>query len=261
MSIQVPKQKAKSSMNRTDASNKVLLRAEHVSKEYEDGKVKALVDVTFEIRHGDYLAVVGPSGSGKSTMLNIVGALDMPTSGEVFFDGKRLSEIPSLDWLRSHKIGFVFQSFYLLPTLSALENVQIPMFELEMTSKARTDKARELLEAVNMGHRIKHLPSELSVGERQRVAIARSLANDPILLLADEPTGNLDSKNGELILKLFDQLHRDRDLTLVVITHSKEVAEAAHRVISFRDGRIEDDQINPEPRIIAAGISTTKATQ
>ncbi len=261
MSTHIPTKKAPSSMNRADASHSVLLRAEHVSKEYEDGKVKALVDVTFEIRHGEYLAVVGPSGSGKSTMLNIVGALDMPTSGEVYFDGKRLSEIPSLDWLRSHKIGFVFQSFYLLPTLSALENVQIPMFELDMTSRERTEKARELLEAVNMGHRVKHLPSELSVGERQRVAIARSLANDPILLLADEPTGNLDSKNGALILQLFDQLHRERELTLVVITHSKEVAEAAHRVISFRDGRIEDDQINPEPHIPETLASTTRATQ
>ena len=261
MSILHPITKASSSMNHSDASNQILLRAENVSKEYEDGKVKALVDVTYEIRHGEYVAVVGPSGSGKSTMLNIVGALDVPTSGEVYFDGKSLSEIPSLDWLRSHKIGYVFQSFYLLPTLSALENVQIPMFELEMTARERTQKAKELLDAVNMGHRVKHLPSELSVGERQRVAIARSLANDPILLLADEPTGNLDSKNGALILELFDKLHRERDLTLVVITHSREVAEAAHRVISFRDGRIEDDQLNPNPRIPDTAATPTKATQ
>ena len=261
MSILLPLTKASSSMSDSDASNKVLLRAENVSKEYEDGKVKALVDVTFEIRHGEYVAVVGPSGSGKSTMLNIVGALDIPTSGEVYFEGEALSKIPSLDWLRSHKIGYVFQSFYLLPTLSALENVQIPMFELNMTSRERVEKAQELLAAVNMSHRFKHLPSELSVGERQRVAIARSLANDPILLLADEPTGNLDSKNGALILELFDQLHRERDLTLVVITHSKEVADAAHRVISFRDGRIEDDQINPNPQIPDLSPATTKATQ
>lgn len=261
MSILHPLSRVSSSMNHSDVPNNVLLRAEHVSKEYEDGKVKALVDVTFEIRHGEYVAVVGPSGSGKSTMLNIVGALDVPTTGEVYFDGKALSQIPSLDWLRAHKIGYVFQSFYLLPTLSAMENVQIPMFELNMTSRERIDRAKELLDAVNMSHRYKHLPSELSVGERQRVAIARSLANNPILLLADEPTGNLDSKNGALILELFDQLHRERDLTLVVITHSKEVAEAAHRVISFRDGRIEDDQINPNPHIPELTPITTKATQ
>src|SRR5690606_22461694 len=146
-----------SSMNHSDVPNNVLLRAEHISKEYEDGKVKALVDVTFEIRHGEYVAVVGPSGSGKSTMLNIVGALDVPTTGEVYFDGKALSQIPSLDWLRAHKIGYVFQSFYLLPTLSAMENVQIPMFELNMTSRERIDRAKELLDAVNMSHRYKHL--------------------------------------------------------------------------------------------------------
>jgi putative ABC transport system ATP-binding protein len=226
-----------------------LLRAEKVSKLYPDGNVSALVDVSLEIRRGEYVAIMGPSGSGKSTLLNLIGALDTPTSGEVYFDGRPLSGCTSteLDRLRSQRIGFVFQSFHLLPTLTAAENVQIPMFELPFTPRQRSAKAEELLKLVDMSHRVNHLPSKLSVGERQRVAIARSLANDPILLLADEPTGNLDSRRGAEILELFARLHQERGTTLVVITHGQEVAEQAQRVVRVKDGRIDSDTRNAAP--------------
>lgn len=216
----------------------VVLRAEHVSRTYADGSVTALVDVSLDIRRGEYVAIMGPSGSGKSTLLNLLGALDRPTSGEVYFEGHPLSRLHDLDAFRSQKIGFVFQSFFLLPTLSAVENVQIPMFEGTLPPVQRARKAMELLETVGMSHRADHVPLKLSVGERQRVAIARSLANDPALLLADEPTGNLDSRSGNEVLDLFDRLHRQRGMTLVVITHSREVADRAERIVWIRDGRV-----------------------
>jgi len=216
----------------------VLLRADHVSRRYPDGDVSALDDVSLDIHRGEYLAIVGPSGSGKSTLLNLLGALDAPTSGQVYFEGKALSHWRSLDAFRSQKVGFVFQSFYLLPTLTAVENVQIPMFEGALSLNERIERAEELLKAVGLERRMRHRPAQLSVGERQRVAIARALANQPPLLLADEPTGNLDSHSGEDILDLFDQLHRERGETLVVITHSAEVAQRAQRVVEIRDGRI-----------------------
>jgi putative ABC transport system ATP-binding protein len=219
----------------------VLVRTEHLSKVYPDGNVNALCDVNVEIRRGEYVAIMGPSGSGKSTLLSMLGALDRPTSGEVCFEGERLSSMPSLDRFRSEKIGFVFQSFYLLPTLTALENVQIPMFESNRPVKERAAKAKELLASVGMSHRLHHLPSKLSVGERQRVAIARSLANDPVLLFGDEPTGNLDTKTAELILGLFAKLHDESGVTLVVVTHSDEVAARADRVIHIRDGQVVED--------------------
>jgi putative ABC transport system ATP-binding protein len=216
----------------------VLLRAENVGRTYSDGEVTALAGVNVEIRQSEYVAIMGPSGSGKSTLLNLLGTLDRPTSGELYFEEQPLSKLRDLDGFRARKIGFVFQSFYLLPTLTAVENVQIPMFETDLPVGERVKKAKALLDSVGMGHRVNHLPSQLSVGERQRVAIARSLANDPPLLLADEPTGNLDSRSGNDVLDLFDQLHRDRGKTLIVITHSEEVAERAERIIWIRDGRI-----------------------
>ena len=215
-----------------------ILRAEHISRIYPDGEVTALVDVSLNILRGEYVAIMGPSGSGKSTLLNLLGALDRPTEGEVYFEDEAMSSCPRLDRIRSRKIGFVFQSFYLLPTLTALENVQIPMFECRTTSREREARAHELLAAVGLGHRERHLPSQLSVGQRQRVAIARALANSPPLLLADEPTGNLDSRAGAEVLALFDQLQQERGLTLVVITHSQEVADRAGRVLHILDGRL-----------------------
>ncbi len=225
----------------TCSGSDLLIEAVHLSKVYTDGQVNALQDVNLAIRHGEYVAIMGPSGSGKSTLLNLLGALDLPTEGHVCFDGKPLDARRNLDAVRAKKIGFVFQSFHLLPTLSAVENVQIPMFELGMSPSERTEKANRLLEDVGMGHRLRHLPNRLSVGERQRVAIARSLANDPMLLLADEPTGNLDTKTAEDILALFAKLHRERSMTLLVITHSEEVGQRADRVIRIRDGQIESD--------------------
>lgn len=216
------------------------MRAVHVSRTYDDGRVQALVDVSLEIQKGEYLAIMGPSGSGKSTLLNLLGALDYPTSGEIVVEGKPFSKLGDLDRFRAETLGFVFQSFYLLPTLTAVENVQIPMFESALGSWERERKAGELLELVGLAHRRQHLPTKLSVGERQRVAIARALANDPKLLLADEPTGNLDSASGGVVLDLFDRLHRERGLTLVVITHGAEVAARAERTVWIRDGRLQD---------------------
>lgn len=228
-----------------NASSDPILRAEHLSKVYPDGKVAALVDVSLEIPRGQYLAIMGPSGSGKSTLLNLLGALDTPTSGEILFEGMPLDRFGSFDKLRVERIGFVFQSFHLLPVLTVLENVQIPMFETNRPTADRVRRARELLAAVNMSHRENHVPSQLSVGERQRVAIARALANDPALLLADEPTGNLDSRSGDEVLDLFDVLHREHGKTLVVITHSQEVADRAQRVVRIKDGRVASDSLNP----------------
>ncbi|MCM2373283.1 ABC transporter ATP-binding protein [Aporhodopirellula aestuarii] len=222
----------------------ILLAVEDVCKDYPDGNVHALDHVSFEIRAGEYVAIMGPSGSGKSTLLSILGTLDRPTSGKVIFEGKVVDSSTDLDELRSRAIGFIFQSFYLLPTLTALENVQVPMFGRGLTGAQRIEKARELIEAVGMTDRAKHLPKQLSVGQRQRIAIARSLANDPRLLLADEPTGNLDTVTAAGILELFAQLHDDRKMTLVTVTHSEEVAVAAQRVLRVRDGRIESDELN-----------------
>lgn len=228
-------------------TNHVLVHAEHLTKSYPEAHVQALVDVSFSVASGEYLAIMGPSGSGKSTLLNLLGALDRPTSGEVYFEGQPLSEISHLDRLRAEKIGFVFQSFYLLPMLTAIENVQIPLFESRLSAADRQKRAAEMLAAVGMSQRLKHLPNQLSGGERQRVAIARALANQPALLLADEPTGNLDTKTGDDILNLFDRLHDERNLTLIVISHSPEVAERAQRVLHVRDGKIESDERKGSP--------------
>jgi putative ABC transport system ATP-binding protein len=215
-----------------------LLRAERLCKTYPDGQVRALIDVSLGIGRGEYVAVMGSSGSGKSTLLNLLGALDNPTGGEVFFEERPLRAFGDLNTFRARKIGFVFQSFFLLPTLTAAENVQVPMFEAPLNARRRAQKALELLREVGMAHRVGHRPGQLSVGERQRVAIARALANDPVLLLADEPTGNLDSQTAGEVLDLFDGLHRDRGMTLVVVTHGEDVAARAQRVLRMRDGRL-----------------------
>jgi putative ABC transport system ATP-binding protein len=226
-------------------SESPILSAEHVSKIYTDGQVHALVDVSLDIYHGEYVSIMGHSGSGKSTLLNMLGMLDRPTSGEIYLDGQPVSQVRNLDTLRAQKIGFVFQSFYLLPVLSAVENVQVPMFEGTLPLAERPRKAAELLHLVNLGHRINHQPQKLSVGERQRVAIARALANDPLLLLADEPTGNLDSKSADSVFDLFAQLHRERGMTIVLITHSEDLGVRADRIIRMEDGRLISDSRSP----------------
>jgi putative ABC transport system ATP-binding protein len=219
-----------------------LLYADTLYKTYPDGDVHALNGVSLHVAAGEYAAITGPSGCGKSTLLNILGALDRPDKGEVYFRGEPLSGRRDLDRFRARQIGFVFQSFFLLPTLTTLENVQVPMFEgPPLGPRDRKRKAAELLELVGMAKRANHRPTQLSVGERQRVALARALANDPALLLADEPTGNLDSENAAHVLDLFAMMQRDRGLALLVITHSQDVAERADRVIKMRDGRVVSD--------------------
>ena len=214
-----------------------LLDAEGLIRTYPDGDVRALRGVSLAVAPGDFAAITGPSGCGKSTLLHLLGGLDRPDAGVVRFRGMSLDEL-GLDTYRSRHVGFVFQGFHLLPTLRALENVQVPMFESERPRGDWADHAAALLAEVGLGHRVRHRPARLSVGERQRVAIARALANEPDLILADEPTGNLDSHTEAEVLDLLDRLRRARPIALVVVTHSPEVAAAADRRIRLRDGLI-----------------------
>jgi putative ABC transport system ATP-binding protein len=216
-----------------------LLEGKDLTRVYPDGDVRALRGVSLTISQNESVAITGPSGCGKSTLLHLLGGLDRPTSGEVRFEGTPLGGL-DLDAYRARRIGFVFQSFYLLPTLSALENVQVPMFEAPWPRAERVGRAARLLDEVGLAHRRRHLPNRLSVGERQRVAVARALANEPTLLLADEPTGNLDSVAQNEVLDLLRRLRHERSLTLLVVTHSPDVASSADRVIKLRDGRIVD---------------------
>jgi len=220
------------------ASAAPLLRAERLVKHYPDGNVQALRGVSLEISAAESVAITGPSGCGKSTLLHLLGGLDRPTSGEVYFRGQSLAKL-DIDHFRAHEVGFVFQSFYLMPTLTALENIQIPMFEGPWHPRDRQERAERLIGEVGLSHRRSHRPSQLSIGERQRVAIARALGNDPCLLLADEPTGNLDSKSQDEIIHLLHQLRDQRRLTLVIVTHSHEVAQAADRRIPMKDGMLQ----------------------
>jgi putative ABC transport system ATP-binding protein len=217
-----------------------ILRADRLSKIYPDGNVHALRGVSLEVAERESVAIAGPSGCGKSTLLHLLGGLDRPTAGEIYFRGKPLAQIDR-DLYRARHIGFVFQSFHLLSTLSAVENVQVPMFETAWSRRMRAERAERLIADVGLAHRRDHRPARLSVGERQRVAIARALANEPSLLLADEPTGNLDSNSQDEIIRLLDDLHQKRGLTLVLITHSQEVAAAAGRVIRLRDGLVQNE--------------------
>ncbi|NTU83360.1 MAG: ABC transporter ATP-binding protein [Chloroflexales bacterium] len=203
--------------------------------------VKALDGVDLKIHKGEVVAIVGPSGSGKSTLLNLIGALDRPSSGEVIVNGTPLSQVKDLDRFRGQTIGFIFQSHNLLPTLTARENVEVPMHELRLSAGKRRARALELLGLVGLAQRGDHLPNQLSGGERQRVAIARALANRPAIVLADEPTGNLDSKATADIMGLLSDLNREQGVTLVIVTHNTEVAAAAQRVITIRDGKIQRD--------------------
>ncbi len=238
------------------SAHDALLFADRVYKTYRDGDVHAVNGVSLAVRSGEYVAITGPSGCGKSTLLNILGTLDRPDAGELYFRGEPLSHRRNLDEFRSRQIGFVFQSFYLLPTLTARENVQVPMFGGPLAAAERSKKADELLELVGLARRAGHRSSQLSVGERQRVALARAMANDPALLLADEPTGNLDTENANAVLDLLTAMQRDRGLTMVLVTHSPEVAERADRVVKMRDGKVVSDPgavpIAPEPVFQAA---------
>lgn len=221
--------------------NTAIVDLHEVWRSFDDATVVALRGVTFSVHPGEFVAIVGPSGCGKSTLLNLVGALDVPTSGTVRLDGTDLAATSDLASLRAHTVGFVFQSFNLLPTLTALENVQMPMFEMPWSRARRLDRAASLLESLGLGHRLHSRPATLSGGERQRVAIARSLANEPKLLLADEPTGNLDSESARQVMDLIEGVHRSRALTLIVVTHDPVVADRAPRQLQMLDGRLAGD--------------------
>ncbi|OYP35481.1 ABC transporter ATP-binding protein [Rhodopirellula sp. MGV] len=222
----------------TDDNADAIIQTVSVSRYFPQGDVHALRDVSIEVAQRSHVAIVGKSGSGKSTLLNLIGGMDQPTSGEVRFDGQSLSQM-NLDHYRSRQVGFVFQRYYLLPNLSAVENVQIPMFESSIAKPERVEKARRLLHQVGLSGREKHLPRQLSGGESQRVAIARALANDPKLILADEPTGALDSESGRAILELLESLQQSHQSSLVVVTHDESIAARASQRIELADGKIE----------------------
>ena len=222
-------------------SDACLAEALAVTRSYENGRVKALRGVDLRIEAGDFVAITGSSGSGKTTLLQMLGGLDTPDSGEIRFRGQSLSEMGDLSSFRAQRVGFVFQSFHLLSTLSACENVQVPMVGSPLPGKGREQRAIQLLEQVGLAERIRHRPSELSGGERQRVAIARSLANEPDLLLADEPTGNLDRESTTMVMELLSRIHRDNGTTLVVVTHDPSTAAYARRRITMSDGMVKSD--------------------
>jgi putative ABC transport system ATP-binding protein len=229
----------------------VLLEADDVRRTYrigDDVEVHALGGVTFSVDRGDYVAIVGSSGSGKSTLLNLLGALDRPTSGHVRYDGRDVREMSDAELadLRNTRIGFVFQSFQLLPRMTAVDNVAVPLVYRDTTLRERRERAEAALAAVGLTDRMRHRPTELSGGQQQRVAIARAIVTEPALILADEPTGNLDSRTGLDIMDLLERLHDERGTALVVITHEREIAERATRRIAMRDGFIvEDGAVGP----------------
>jgi ABC-type lipoprotein export system ATPase subunit len=215
------------------------LEARSVYKNYDEGRIEALRGVSLSIAAGEYVAITGPSGSGKSTLLHMLGGLDSPTSGEVFFGHEELGKSINLDTYRSRNVGFIFQAFHLMPTLRAIENVQVPMIGSSRKRTDRAARAKELLEEMGLAHRMMQYPNQLSAGERQRVAIARALANDPEILLADEPTGNLDSVNSARIMEILIGIQKHRGMTLIVVTHENDIAHSAAKQIRFRDGKIE----------------------
>lgn len=222
----------------------LIIETRNVTRIYGDGEaIHALDGVNLRVRRGEFLAVMGPSGSGKSTLLNVIGALDRPTAGQIFVDGQDLAQIRNIDRFRARTVGFIFQLHNLLPTLTALENVEVPMVG-HLGPRARRKRAKELLEVVGLPDRMRHLPNQLSGGQRQRVAVARALANNPPLVLADEPTGSLDTTSGQDLLELLRKLNRTQGTTFVLVTHDPAVARQTRRVIVMADGRIvREDQI------------------
>ncbi len=221
---------------------KTQLELKDVHKTYEMGEeiVRAVSGVDLKINQGDFIAIVGPSGSGKSTMMNLVGALDLASTGNIYLDNLDIEHLEEseLAQIRGRKIGFIFQTFNLIPTLTAVDNVALPMMFQGIDKEERTERAEELLIKVGLGHRLAHYPNELSGGERQRVAIARALSNDPEIILADEPTGNLDSKTGQEILEMFISLNKEGK-TIIMVTHDQNLAKKANKIVRIRDGRIE----------------------
>jgi ABC-type lipoprotein export system ATPase subunit len=222
------------------AARPLVFEALDLTKEFDDGQVQALRGVSLRISEGDFVAITGPSGCGKTTLLQLLGGLDRPTAGTLRYRGNSIEDLPDLAAYRAHEIGFVFQAFHLLPTFTSFENVQIPMFETNRRRSQRAGRARELLQAVGLEHRLDHFPSKLSGGERQRVAIARSLANGPSVLLADEPTGNLDSVSAGLVLDLITRIHKEQKMTVILVTHDVGIARRASTTLLMKDGRFVD---------------------
>ena len=222
--------------------SELALKTENIDKIYKLGgrQVRALSDVSLDIKKGDFLSIMGPSGSGKSTLLNILGCLDTPTHGTAFLDGVNVTKVAekNLYKIRKNKIGFVFQTFNLMPWLNAIENVELPMEGTKKSKTERQKRARELLEMVGLSNRIEHRPHKLSAGEQQRVAIARALANNPAIVLADEPTGNLDSKTKYEIMKLLSKLNIEQGTTIIVVTHDSKVGSRANRMLFLNDGKL-----------------------
>jgi ABC-type lipoprotein export system ATPase subunit len=219
-------------------SNEPVVRAVNLVKRYEEGNVTALAGVSLEIARGEHVCIMGPSGSGKSSLLYLLGALDRATEGEVHLNGRSLSKEPDLDRVRATEVGFVFQLHNLIPTLTSVENVEIPMMASGVAAGDRRKRAEELLDAVGLGHRKDAIATRLSGGERQRVSIARALANRPGLILADEPTGDVDSKTGEQIMACLEGARKATGATLVVVTHNPELAKGADRLLQMRDGKL-----------------------
>lgn len=215
-----------------------IIEIKGLKKFYDEGKVKALNGIDLNIKKGEFVSIIGPSGSGKSTLLNMIGSLEIPDEGVIKVADYDLLNTPNLDEFRGRKIGFIFQLHNLIPNLNIVQNIEIPMYPLGLSSKEMRERALELLKLVNIEDKAKSLPNQLSGGERQRVAIARSLANNPEIILADEPTGSLDSKNGNNILNLLIKLHKEEGVTLIVVTHDMNVANLADRVIEVFDGKI-----------------------
>lgn len=216
-----------------------IVEIKNLKKGFDQGKITALNGIDLEIKKGEYVSIIGPSGSGKSTLLNMIGALDRPDEGEIRVAGYNLTDKKDLSEFRSKEIGFIFQLHNLIPNLSVLENVEIPMYESGISSKKMRNRALKLLEYMNLSDKVDRKPTALSGGERQRVAIARSLANKPSIILADEPTGSLDSKNGQIILQLLEDLHKKENVTLIMVTHDLNVASLAERTIEMLDGKIK----------------------
>ena len=228
--------------------NEYSIKTHNLTKIYGNGsEVRALDGVNITIERGEFLAVMGPSGSGKSTLLNMLGALDRPSDGQVFIDGQDLSDIKDLDRFRAQTVGFVFQMHNLIPTLNALENVEVPMQGQIRSRRKRRHRAMEILKLVSLDDRSEHLPSQLSGGQRQRVAIARALANEPAVILADEPTGNLDTQSGEEVIHVLRMLNRELHTTIIVVTHDLAVARETDRILVMRDGKITDDHLVGHP--------------
>lgn len=230
--------------------SKPLIKLDNVWKTYQLGEVKldVLKNVSLEINPGSFVIIMGPSGSGKSTLMYLVGILDIPSKGKVLFEGKDISSFSEdeLAKIRGQKIGFVFQQFNLLPNLSALENVSLPMVFQGVSPEQRAKRAEKLLKDVNLGHRISHRPSELSGGEQQRVALARSLANNPDIIVADEPTGNLDSSTGKMIMDILTDFHQKEGKTIIVVTHDPNIAKYSKEIINIQDGEVVRNHVQSE---------------